>query len=60
MEEAASAAAEAAASVEVASTAVLAAWLLHEVAARLSDRVRLAVSGLTRSPDPEACAFGTV
>jgi hypothetical protein len=49
-------------SAEVASVVVLAACLRRAVAGRMSDRVHLAVTGLTLTPDPEACgpASGTV
>ena len=49
-------------SAEVASVAVIAACLRHVAAGDMSDRAYLAVTGLTRTPDPEACgpASGTV
>jgi hypothetical protein len=42
-------------SAEVASVAVIAACLRHVAAGGMSDRAYLAVTGLTRTPDPEAC-----
>jgi hypothetical protein len=49
-------------SAEVASVAVIAACLRHVAVGGMSDRAYLAVTGLTRTPDPEACgpASGTV
>jgi len=43
-------------SAEVASVAVIAACLRHVAAGGMSDRAYLAVTGLTRTPDPGACA----
>jgi hypothetical protein len=40
---------------EAASAAVIAACLRHVAAGRMSDRAYLAVTGLTRTPDPGAC-----
>ena len=42
-------------SAAVASVAVIAACQRHVAAGDMSDRVCLAVTGLTRTPDPEAC-----
>jgi len=49
-------------SAEVASVAVIAACLRHVAVGGMSDRAYLAVTGLTRTPDPGACdpALGTV
>ena|SRR5579859_6522493 len=62
MEEADSGVAVVVVFVEVASMAVTAACPRRGVAARMSDRVHVAASGLTRTLDPEPCgaAFGTV
>ena len=42
-------------SAEVASVAVIAACLRHVAAEGMPDRAHLAVTGLTRTPDPRAC-----